>query len=228
MGGIIDYKTETGEDVNSKVDSFYEYVKDSISVSLTKSQLHEKIRRLKKKFKTNVEKWQNGEEPVFSKPHESKLFELSQKIWGGEGTVSEGNDSKGKSGKKKDKKDGSEVGNTSTPVEPVTSRELFVPEVIKDTIIEEKKEETQDFWSLYPLLCASLESEASGHLSRMVVGSKEYLKRIISGLGEEKARELDDEWKAFHVMNHQLYAKRARLISNQAQVVCDVFNRSLS
>lgn len=227
LGGIIDYKAETGEDVNSKVDAFHEYAKDLLSVSLAKTQLYEKIRRLKKKFQTNLEKCQNGEEPVFSKPHENKLFELSQKIWGSEGTVIEGNDSKVKSSKKKDKKDGNVVSKTSTPDgKLVTSRELFAQEEIKDTIMEDKKEVTQDFWSLYPRLCASLESEASGYLTLRVGDLKEYVKGIISGIGEEKASELEDGWKAVQLMDHQLYARRARLINKQAEAVSDLFNHS--
>lgn len=222
LGGMIDYKAETGEDVNSKVDAFYEYVKDSLSVTLTKNQLYEKIRRLKKKFQTNSEKWQNGEEPVFSKPHENKLFELSQKIWGSEGTVTKANDSKVKSIKKKDKKDGNVVSNTSTPLKPETSRELFVQEEVKDTIMEEKKEETQDFWSLYPRLCVSLVTEAAGYSTLGVGDSKEYVKGLISRMGEEKARELEDEWKAVHVMSHQLYTKKAHLISKQADAMSDI------
>ncbi|XP_074339699.1 uncharacterized protein LOC141677595 isoform X1 [Apium graveolens] len=220
LGGMIDYKAETGEDVNSKVDTFYDYAKDLISVSLTKNQLYEKIKRLKKKFQTNSDKWQNGEEPVFLKPHESKLFELSQKIWGSEGAVTEGNDSKVKTSKKK-VKEGNVVSNASTPLKPDTSRELFVQEEIKDTIMEDKKEETKDFWSLYPRLCASLESEASGYLSLKIGDLKDYVKEVVSTIGEEKARELEDMWKDVHVMDHQLYAKRTFLISKQAEAMLE-------
>lgn len=209
LDGIVDFKAETGEDVNSKVATFYEYAKDLFSVNLTKTQCYDKVRRLKKKFETNVDKWKNGEEPVFSRPHESKLFELSKKIWGSEGTVTDGN----------------VVGNTATLVEPVTGREHLVQE---DTIMVDKEEVTPDFWSLYPWLCASLESEAAGYLSQRVDDMKEYVKGIISGIGEEKARELEDAWKAVHVMDHQLYARRAHLISKQAQAVSYSFNQSLS
>lgn len=48
---------EIGDDVNSEIDAFHEYVKDLLSVNITKSQLSEKIRRLKKKFQTDKEKW---------------------------------------------------------------------------------------------------------------------------------------------------------------------------
>lgn len=180
--------------------------------------MYEKIRRLKNKFKKNADKWKTGEEPVFSKPHDGdgELFELSKKIWGSEVTVTDGND----------KKDGNVVNNTSTPAEPVTSREHFVQEEIRDIIMENEEEVTHDFWLLYPWLCASIESEAACFLTLRVEQLKEYVKGIISGMGEEKARELEDEWKAFHVMDHQLYARRAHLISKQAQTVTDLFNQS--
>ncbi|KAK1375518.1 hypothetical protein POM88_031711 [Heracleum sosnowskyi] len=225
LGGIVEFKAETGEDLNSKMDAFHEYVKDSISISLTKTQLYEKIRRLKKKFQTNVEKRQNGEELVFSKPHERKLFELSQKIWGSEGVVTEGNGSKVKSSKKKDKKDGNVVSNTNTssPLKPVTNTELSVQEELNDVIMEDKKEETKDCWSLYPWLCASLESEAS-NLRLRAAYLKDYVKGVISKIGEEKAKELEAEWKDVHVMDHQLYVRRAHLISKQADAVSEYLN----
>ncbi|KAK1373406.1 hypothetical protein POM88_029599 [Heracleum sosnowskyi] len=178
LGGIFHFKAKTGEDVNFKMDDFYEFAKDLFSVSLTKSQLYEKIRRLKKKFLSNVEKGQNGEELVFLKTHESKLFDLSKKIWGSEGaSATQGNASKVKSSKKKDNKDGDVVSdtNTSTVLKPVTSREQ---EEIKDASIEDKKEETRDFWSLYPWLCASFESEAS-NLKQKPGNLKDYVERLM-------------------------------------------------
>lgn len=242
LGGIIDYKEETGDDVNSKTtDAFYEYAKDLLAVNLTKNQLFEKIKRLKKKFQTNEEKCQNGEEPVFSKPHENKLFELSQKIWGSERNVTEGNDSKVKSSKKKGKKDGIVAGTTSTPLESVpnkkdgivvgnistptksaANRDVVVQEEVKDTIMEDKKEETRDFWSLYPLLCASLESEASSYLTMSAGYIKEHVKETISGMGVKNARELEEGWKSVQVMERQLYVKRVHLINKQAEATLDL------
>ncbi|KAL1829551.1 hypothetical protein ACET3Z_007963 [Daucus carota] len=226
LGGIVDFKAETGGDWNSKLDVFYESVKDLLSVKLTKNQLSEKVKRLKKKFQTNVGKFQNGEEPVFSKPHESKLFELSQKIWGSEGTGADGNDSKVKSTKKKGKDDGIVVGNanTSTPVKSNANRELFVQEEVKNTIVEDRREETQDVWSLYPNLCASVESEVSSFSILQGKNLKDHVKKIISGMGEEKARELEDEWEAIHGMDLQLYARRTQLISKQAGAIANVSN----
>lgn len=183
LNQIVDYKAKTGDDVSSRMNVFYKYVKDSLGVTLTKSQVYEKIRRLKKKFETNAEKQQNGEQPVFSRPHESKLFELSQKIWGSEG---------------------------------ISKRKG-----VKDTLMVDKKEKTLDFWSSYPFLCASLEKEAPGSLTPRLRDLKEYVKKIISRIGEEKARELEDEWEAFHVMEHQLYVKKTHLIKEQARAGLD-------
>lgn len=82
-------------------------------------------------------------------------------------------------------------------------------EEVQDTIIMDKKEETRDFLLLYPRFCASLEFEASSTLTLRVGNIKKHMKETISRMGEEKERE--DRWKNIHVMDHQLYAKRAYL-----------------
>ncbi|KAH7862486.1 hypothetical protein Vadar_005526 [Vaccinium darrowii] len=58
---------------------FHEFVKESLCfASTTQTQLYEKVKRLKEKYKKNA----RGENPVlFAKSHEGKLFELYKKIW---------------------------------------------------------------------------------------------------------------------------------------------------
>lgn len=64
---------------------FYNTFKQSFHRNITRLQLADKVRRLKKKFKNNIarksEKKEDKDSP-FSKPHEAKLFQLSNKIWG--------------------------------------------------------------------------------------------------------------------------------------------------
>ncbi|KAE9446347.1 hypothetical protein C3L33_21753, partial [Rhododendron williamsianum] len=66
-----------------------------MSVDASRNQFLDKIRRLKRKYSSNnVEK---GEKAVFSRPHEHKCFELSNKIWGDGGRkVDTGVDGNGK------------------------------------------------------------------------------------------------------------------------------------
>lgn len=50
---------------------------------LVKAQLFDKLRSLKKKFQNNIlVQGRNGEDPTFAKPHDRKVFDLSQFIFG--------------------------------------------------------------------------------------------------------------------------------------------------
>ena len=84
LKGMIEYKSKKGFDPYADSSGFHDFIKKSIHADVSKYQLTEKIRRLKKKYKNNAEKEQNGNAPVFSKPHDHKSLELSKKIWGNE------------------------------------------------------------------------------------------------------------------------------------------------
>ncbi|WOG95689.1 hypothetical protein DCAR_0415016 [Daucus carota subsp. sativus] len=189
LEGIIEYK-ENGKGADSSL-SMAEFVEDSLSCSVTRSKISDKIRRLKKKYLNNVGKGKDGEDPVFSKPHEYKVFQLSKKIWGSGGWGS--GDSRPRSSrttKKKDDNVGSEI---------AVGNEV----------------EMEDCWSLYPCLCASLESEMVKNISGPVT-PKEHVKKVVSGLEKEKAKELEQEWKGVVMFELQVYAKRKNVIAKQA------------
>ncbi|ANM60796.1 DNA-binding storekeeper protein-related transcriptional regulator [Arabidopsis thaliana] len=80
LQGLIDDKKDTGVSNTNKV---YELVKKSISFDVSKNQLMEKLRALKKKYENNLGKAKDGVEPTFVKPHDRKAFELSKLVWGG-------------------------------------------------------------------------------------------------------------------------------------------------
>ncbi|KAI7979160.1 putative pectate lyase P59 [Camellia lanceoleosa] len=50
-------------------------------VDVSKTQLFEKVRRLKKKYENNASKSKMGEDRTFSKAHEQQTYELYKKIW---------------------------------------------------------------------------------------------------------------------------------------------------
>jgi hypothetical protein len=75
--------TKIGKDIVSDVDGFFEYVKDFIKCEFNKHQMNDKIRRLKRKYINNSSrKRKNREDPVFSRPHDLKSYNLSKMIWG--------------------------------------------------------------------------------------------------------------------------------------------------
>ncbi|XP_054816044.1 STOREKEEPER protein-like [Prosopis cineraria] len=81
LKGMIDYHSKRGVDPCSEMSLFHEYMKNKIHADVSKAQLVNKIRSLKRKFQTNAKKGENGEDPVFSKPCYHEIFELSKKVW---------------------------------------------------------------------------------------------------------------------------------------------------
>ncbi|KAF7127283.1 hypothetical protein RHSIM_Rhsim11G0047000 [Rhododendron simsii] len=76
LEGLMDFQSKKGSELYPYMGEFHELVKQSLSVDASRNQLLDKIRKLKRKYSTNVAK------AVFSRPHEHKCFELSNKIWG--------------------------------------------------------------------------------------------------------------------------------------------------
>ncbi|KAL1818830.1 hypothetical protein ACET3Z_013699 [Daucus carota] len=83
--GLIDYELEYEEDPRSDYEAFFEYVKDSLQAKVSLTQLKEKIKTLKRKYKSLKDS-----DAVFAKPMEEELFRLSDKFWG-EGDDNQGN-----------------------------------------------------------------------------------------------------------------------------------------
>lgn len=78
LKGMIDYAAKTGGDpAVADMNAFYDFIKKSLHIDATKTQLSDKVRRLKKKYGNNLKKKYNP-----TKPHELEAFQLSKKIWG--------------------------------------------------------------------------------------------------------------------------------------------------
>ncbi|KAH7837524.1 hypothetical protein Vadar_014838 [Vaccinium darrowii] len=99
LEGMINYHSKRGTDPYSEIGEFHEFIKNSLSFDASKRKFVDKVRKMKVKYKKNVEK---GKRVVFSEPHSLKCFELSKKIWGvGGGVVGK---------EKRDRVDGNEQG----------------------------------------------------------------------------------------------------------------------
>ncbi|ONK75675.1 uncharacterized protein A4U43_C03F19360 [Asparagus officinalis] len=85
---------------------FHDFVKGSLSLEVNGSQLHEKIRRIKKKYKSVAARVKNGKAVKFGKPLDEKVYELSKKVWGMENNSEAKNEGKAAKSKKAVKADG--------------------------------------------------------------------------------------------------------------------------
>lgn len=88
-------------------------------------------------------------------------------------------------------------------------------EVVKDEMIVSNKEcvnkddKIKDCWSLYPNVCESLEeSEELKNVGRR----KEYVQEVVSGIGADKAGELEEDWKGVRVMEAKVLAKQTKAL----------------
>ncbi|XP_052177944.1 STOREKEEPER protein-like [Diospyros lotus] len=220
LRGIIEY-SKTGGDIHSDMAAFHESIKKSLHVDVSKSQLMDKIRRLKKKYQVNSGRGQKGEDPVFSKLHEHKAFELSKKIWGdgGSNAVDDGAKSSSKRAKTSVKN------NDGALIAKDFALDVPVQEGLKG---EEKDIELdqRDFWSMYPMLGASLEMEKC-HLSLSEAG-RNFIKENMSIIGDVKAKELEEKWKRLQADAAALFLKRLDLLSEQTKLFLDAVNSSRS
>ncbi|KAF9679077.1 hypothetical protein SADUNF_Sadunf07G0102500 [Salix dunnii] len=100
LNGMVEYQIEKGKSPFADNGDFLGFVKESLHVDATNSQFLDKIRRLKKKYFTDVEKNEKEIDEIFSKPHDLECVELAKKIWGAGGIEmgKKGNSNK-KSGK---------------------------------------------------------------------------------------------------------------------------------
>ncbi|XP_057806315.1 probable transcription factor At1g11510 [Salvia miltiorrhiza] len=84
LKGMIDYTSKNKSDPISDLNAFHDFIKKNLHIDVTRTQLQDKIRRLKKKYENNKSKEKEGKERTFSKPHEQSAYDLSKAIWGNE------------------------------------------------------------------------------------------------------------------------------------------------
>lgn len=87
LNGMIEFQNEKGKNSSADTGDFYGFVKESLCFNASNNQFANKIRMLKKKYFTDVEKNESGKYETFSKPHDLECVELAKKIWGAGGIV---------------------------------------------------------------------------------------------------------------------------------------------
>ncbi|KAK9058282.1 hypothetical protein SSX86_023122 [Deinandra increscens subsp. villosa] len=210
LKGMIDYKSETGENPIADTAAFHEFIKKSLHVDVSRAQLVDKIRRLRKKFVNNASREKNGKDRSFSKSHEQKGYELSKLIWGGSGHSSGAESKKAKSQNQKNGNGASTSGGTAATT------------LLKSNGLDEKE-------------VALMEVEKNMDISRFVryggrddspVLTEEIVKAGMELVEGSKRVELEDKWKSLKKQELELYLKKMELIKEQALVVLEAVNSS--
>ncbi|KAH0656217.1 neurofilament medium polypeptide-like [Solanum tuberosum] len=225
LKGVAQYKTVKGMEPNADMSAFHEFIRGKLLVEVSKSQLSEKLKRLKKKFLTNAK---GGEEPVFMKGQEFLVFEHSKRIWGAPET-SDGvkeivtNSTNGKAKKTVEVKKNSEPKSSAKVSKPKDDEkhkeeenQVAVKEVVKEDIV---KGDPQDFQSEYPRLAASFESMSG--MFTMYPNGTSFLKEKMSLIAPDKAKLLEEKWKKLEDDEAALMVKRLDLIAEHYGLVVD-------
>ncbi|XP_031098240.1 probable transcription factor At1g61730 [Ipomoea triloba] len=77
LEGMIEYTEKENGDPHTDLDAFHDFIRKSVHFTVSKSQLQNKMKRMRKNYINNA-----GKGKLFSKPHEQKTYQLSRKIWG--------------------------------------------------------------------------------------------------------------------------------------------------
>ncbi|XP_004243436.1 STOREKEEPER protein [Solanum lycopersicum] len=226
LKGILEYKTVKGMEPSADMSAFHEFIRGKLQAEVSKSQISDKVRRLRKKFLTNVK---DGEEPVFTKSQDFLVFEHSKRIWGAPGAINGGvkdnvnNSSNGKAKKSVEVRKISEPKRSAKVSKPKDDekqkeeeKQIAVKEVVKEDIV---KGDQLDFQSKYPRLAASL--EAMSGLSKMYPNGTSLLKEKMSLIATDKAKVLEEKWKILEDDEADLMVKRLDFIAEHYRLVVD-------
>ncbi|PSS10336.1 Transcription factor [Actinidia chinensis var. chinensis] len=207
LNGMAKYAAEKGADPVADMNGYHDFIKKSLHVDVSKTQLSDKVRRLRKKYENKTGKGKNGEDPSFSKPHEQKAYELSKKIWGNEangvGVDSPNSKVNGKSRKNQSQK-----------------TTMASPKVDGLEVLDKAKEgEKMDVAS----------NLGSVGFNRSIVGlglEEEIIKDGLEMIRGAKKLELKVKWEQLRVEEVELYLKRLDLIREQAMLVLEALKSS--
>lgn len=187
---------------NNRWAEFHLFIRDNLPHQFTRTQVSEKIRRLKAKFENNHKRARAREGCLdSSNPHESILFELSKTLWGEDKRAGNMHDEEKKTPVRTD--DRSIAGKTRKRVRDKDDEEKKTPKKQKQAM-EIGKEE---FESAYPLLSASFD----------VFGCPKIAKEKCYLIGREKAEELEQKWRELKAEELGLELKRIDLIRRDLQ-----------
>ncbi|XP_038889060.1 STOREKEEPER protein-like [Benincasa hispida] len=209
LQGMIDFRLAKGSDPYTDMSLFLDFIKENLSVDVSKNQLIDKVRRLKQKYKTNLEKGRNGDDPVFLKQHEHKSFVLAKKIWGNEA-------------KKKPRKQSVKASNSVSISSPRVDVEAGKKEIVNNNNVESKIL-PEEFLSEYPWLKASFMVENDKFCSE---GLMRLVRERMPSIGSEKAKELDDKWRKLGESELELYVKKIDLVREQCKLILDSMGKA--
>jgi len=209
LKGILEFISMTGQDPYRYADAFHSFIKKSLHVEFSSFQLKEKIRRMKKRCKTHLERQAEGKEPRLLKPHDQTLFEFSKKIWidWPNGLVEKPKfNGKGRKPKKKE--------SATTSVPKAKDNVLPQPSAPLLALPAPGEYDSGDVSLLYRKISCFEELDA------------DEMKRGLTLIGESKRKELERRWNMLVHSEMELLANRSLLIGEQIKLISEALQSS--
>lgn len=208
LKGMIDYQNEKGSDPWANLEAFLRFIKENLHVDVNKDQLKSKIKRLKSKYHGNVEK---GKDFV-GKEHDSRIFDLSKKIWGAH---------------KNNNNNGVAMANESAekkrkPVTTQSKKMIAALELPNDDVkVEKARLPNVDAKSDSSRSDLSFVDELLSHGKALSIpeGLKDVMKEGLAMVGSEKIKELESSWRELQEEELRLYVKKVELVRDYAKLV---------
>lgn len=236
LKGMIEFESKKGTDPMSDPHQFCEFIKKpkSLHLDVSERQIIDKIKRLKKKCIDNIGKFSNGEDPIFARSHDYKIFDLSKKIWKGDNAKSKSSkksaapppngdanptDSKSASKKSKEKKnvpmvvalpnDGGKSNNTVLKENLVSNGASSKEEDVKmvDTEVKQRKRGISE---MYPYIHDTMQS----------MDGMNFLKGVdLSMIDKSKMEDLELKFKKHKLAETELYLEKMEGVKEMCKLM---------
>ncbi|OIT37832.1 PREDICTED: GLABROUS1 enhancer-binding protein-like [Nicotiana attenuata] len=217
LKGMIDYRSKKKSDPVADLSAFHEFIKKSLHVDVSKTQLQDKIRRLKKKYENNAGKEKKGKkERTFSKPHEQKTYELSKKIWGKEKT-----DNKGEKVEEVDR-----VVENGTTSKKEQSKSEGQDNVVLEDAMKQNEEQGAEVVKREKNVEVAAQNLSSVLCERSVAELEKWLEENSGLISIEKRNEMKEKLTSLKLAEFDLCFRRVDLITEQGKLVREAMGAS--
>ncbi|XP_010108513.2 probable transcription factor At1g11510 [Morus notabilis] len=191
-------KKRGGYPAATDMNGFHDFIKKSLHVEVTKAQLSNKVRRLKKKYSNNAARKKYNP----TKPHEQNVFELS-KIWGGGGSRASVSSPKSNGAAKSNGK--ATLASPAAPKEGSRKSEIGG----KSSVSVRSSE----------MIRFGMRSLPDESLDLVVMKGLDLLP-------DAKKAELDAMWKKLHIDELELFVEKNQLMNEQVKLVLEKLKSS--
>ncbi|KAL8519879.1 hypothetical protein ACS0TY_010713 [Phlomoides rotata] len=188
---------------NNKWTQFHHFINTDLTNQFSKTQISEKVRKLKIKFETNFEKARaNGGRLDFSDSHGANVFRLCKALWGDD---EEANKIQRK--RKGGAADDDDDGGVNRILEQEKQGDEHHQEENTNSAEKGKQQQVEDFQSAFPLLYASFDTFKHADI----------IKEKCILIPRDKAQEVEDKCRELEAEALRLELKKIDLIKRDLQ-----------